>query len=176
MTTLEERQKTWHHKLVGWNHGSIPGRNDLPAALYEMWVSGDFGDDSGLLAVALEQAWTLPEFPTDLVDLDAWAELFGECGFIDNDQVAKIPEPVPTLYRSAAKEFRHGMSWTDNYEKAIWFDNRNLRWGFETVMLKLTPDRFDVLAHFHGEGTRNEDEWVVHPAATYNAEQIEVSE
>ena len=168
----------WKEMLRQWNGGKIlPGRNDLPAALFDMYWSQEFGPDLDLLAVAVEEAWTSPEFPMRLVDEESWLTFFDEVGFLDNDtRLARVPASIPTLYRACAEGYERGMSWTDDYEQALWFYRRNLIFGNTTVMLKLDPPRWYVLAHFHGDGGRDEKEWVVHPDAAEAATTIEVTE
>lgn len=177
MTTLSSLEKQWCEIQREWNGGRIlPGRNDRPAVLFDSYWSQAFGEDLDLLAIAVEDAWTSAEFPARLVDEESWLTFFDEFPFLDNHTIMpNTPATIPTLYRACAEGYENGMAWTDDYEQALWFYRRNLTFGNTTVMLKLNPQRAEVLAHFHGEGGRNENEWIVHPVATEAAEQIEVT-
>lgn len=169
MGLLEQR---WYDMLREWNGGILPGRNDHPAALFDLYWEQQFGDDLDLLALAVEDAWTSAEFPMRNMDTGSWLDFFNELEFLDNSSRTRPPVDVPVLYRAAAAGHERGMSWTDSYEQALWFYRRNVTYGFETVMLKITPHPSDLLAHFHGENSRNENEWVVRPEAADDAERV----
>lgn len=177
MTELTTLDRRWIEMMRDWaDDGLLPGRNDRPAALFDLYWEGEFAGDMDLLAVALEDAWTLAEFPLRLMDADLWEVFFSEFGFLDNSEAQQhVPDEVPVLYRAAAAGHERGMSWTDSYEQALWFYDRNVSYGFETVMLKVRPPRSLVFAHFHGEHGRDENEWVLSTAAADQAERIEVT-
>jgi hypothetical protein len=138
------------------------GRNELPAALFDAYYGGAFGDTvEGLreLGKAVEDAWTGAEFPLLCVPLEIWANWFQSVGVIIDDG-----SPVPTesfqVYRAAARKHKLGLSWTDDLDRAKWFLNRNENvFGFRSGLYTAIAHPEDVLARF--TRARGESEWVL---------------
>ncbi len=144
--------------------GILPGRNELPALLFDLWGEGWFSDAPDALAPAIEDAWTSGEWPLDVADVDEWLVLFEEVGFINNvlgDETAR-PREAKTLYRGATPDMAARMSWTDRLETAQWFADRfGGVLGRKVWTAHVDPSR--LLAHFHDEDNPREWEWVVDP-------------
>ena len=81
---------------------------------------------------------------------------------MDEDELAALddlPETV-SIYRGAAfRSTRWGLSWTTNYDKAVWFGKRGAR-DAKVFVLSGKVKKENVLAHFLG---RSEDEIVALP-------------
>ena len=59
-----------------------------------------------------------------------------------------LPETL-TLYRGVSEgRERLGLSWTDNYDVAVWYQKRFKEWGRDGVVLKAEVKKEDVLAYF----------------------------
>ena len=144
--------------------GILPGRNELPALLFDLWGEGWFSDAPDALAPAIEDAWTSGEWPLDVADVDEWLVLFEEVGVINNvlgDETAR-PREAKTLYRGATPDMAARMSWTDRLETAQWFADRfGGVLGRKVWTAHVDPSR--LLAHFHDEDNPREWEWVVDP-------------
>ncbi len=132
--------------------GILPGRNELPALLFDLWVKGWFSAAPDALAPAIEDAWTSSEFPLNAADADLWLMLFEEAGFINDvvgDETAR-PREAMTLYRGATQVAAARMSWTDRLETARWFADRfGGVLGRKVWTARVEPSR--LLAHFHDE-------------------------
>lgn len=155
----------WDQVMRDSAGGILPGRNDLPRVLLEAAFAGRFDDDIPAFAAAIGDAWQMCEFPLLVLDHDDWAYLFREVGFVENGAPATLPSAIPALYRAAAEGHELGMSWTDDPKSALFFHDRNVKFGFRTVLLKLDPlegsDRSEVLGRCHGKCSRDESEWVI---------------
>jgi len=142
----------------------LPGRNELPALLFDLWGEGWFADNPDALAPAIEDAWSSSELPLNAADADEWLELFEETGFINNtvsDETAR-PREAMTLYRGATPETAARMSWTDRLETAQWFADRfGGVLGRKMWTARVEPSR--LLAHFQDDDDPREWEWVVDP-------------
>lgn len=177
-------RERWDQIKSQWMGGLALDRNTVPSVVLEARINGVFGNvgptdefnraalstpDYDLLAAALSDAWTSAEFPSRVLSNFLWEGLFQEVGFIENEMRADVPAAVPVLYRAtvvdpADDEGRlvAGMSWTDDFDTALWFHRRNELFGFEAVLIGLeNPMPGAVLARFHGEESGNEDEWVL---------------
>lgn len=142
--------------------GVYLGRNELPAVLNDAFCAEKFASNDEL-AVGIEHAWTSCEFPLRALDLYAWCEMFEEVGFLEDNLRKRAPKKLRRLYRAATPDYAEGMSWTDDLEKAQWFDARNRNYfKFESAIYTTIPERWNVLAHF--TIARNEAEWVIDPA------------
>lgn len=155
---------TWERIKRDSAGGRLPGRNELPGLLLASYLGGLFGSDMDALGVAIEDAWTGCEWPSRVLELSEWLDLFDAVGFLDNGIRAERPDTVPVLYRAAVVG-TVGMSWTDSLEQAEWFHARNVRFGFDAAILTLpNVAPVDVLAHFHDPTvSRGEREWVLDP-------------
>lgn len=168
---VEERwldlQRQWH----GRSHP--PGRNDLPAALFDLHSDGVFDGEPDLLAHAVTDAWTSAEWPARNVDSSQWQEWFDETGWIvDGVRVGRLPTLPTALYRAALLVedgdecgTDEGLSWTDSVERARWFHERNKSFaesipGSTAVLLRIDdPSPGSILARF--EEARGESEWTL---------------
>lgn len=150
---------TWMDLLIGWNtrengHDYLPGRNDYPAALMDIWGDGEL-DEPELLAVAVEEAWTMAEYPARYLDPSEWWEPFW-----DARQHLHIPSAPITVYRGVkSPEHAYGMSWSGTKATAEWFANRFGSSGGHVYTIVAKPDQ--ILAHFHAADGRQEDEYVL---------------
>jgi len=145
----------------------LPGRNELPALLFDLWGGWWFADNPDALAPAIEDAWSSSELPLNAAADDEWLELFEEAGFINHtvsDETAR-PREAMTLYRGATPATAARMSWTDRLETAQWFAGRfGGVLGRKVWTAHVEPSR--LLAHFHDDDDDpREWEWVVDPRA-----------
>ena len=59
-----------------------------------------------------------------------------------------LPETL-TLYRGVSEgRERLGLSWTDNYDVAVWYQKRFEEWGRDGIVLKAEVKKKDVLVYF----------------------------
>lgn len=143
-----------------------PDRNDLPRCLADLYEGGEFADDIGLLAVAVEHAWSDAEYPEGyLNDAELWQAMF-----LDARERLSIPTAPVTLYRGVREDFTAArMSWTGTLEVARWFadlyaDVEGATGGLVYVLRDVDPQ--NVLAqitHGRGDDGRSEDEYVLDP-------------
>ena len=138
------------------------GRNDMPYVLFTNLYYMTVED----VAVALEQSWTMAEWPCRLIEPDLWLEAFDLVldeynAYVTDNGVLEswdtLPEKV-TLYRGAFKDDIEGMSWTGSLSVAKWFAHRWALAGKDGVVVTTTVPRSAILAHFTD---RNEDEYVI---------------
>lgn len=136
------------------------GRNDLPAILITYWERLSPADK----VMALEQTWTMVEYPAAHAEPAVWLNLFDDVGYIvdgkvaDRDNDPSLPEIV-TLWRGSAPSRRNGMSWSLDRAQAEWFANRWVETSDERgVLYRIQIPREYVLARF---ATRSENEVVV---------------
>jgi hypothetical protein len=142
------------------------GRNDYPAALANA-VGSLRLTDTAEVAEGLEAAWTMAEWPAQILSQDLWLSLFGvvlDVGeYLHGDTVARtsdLPELL-TLYRGATDVTARGMSWTDDIDQARWFANRLIHTGYpDATVYVIGALNTMVLARFHGRG---ENEYVLDP-------------
>jgi hypothetical protein len=138
----------------------MKGRNDLPAALFDAFF-GETITDLDELALSIEDAWTLAEWPQRLLDQDTWVEMFNHVGYLHNALRAPSQQPSQpiTLYRGSTQELNQNMAWTDDIDQARWFSDRNRGYGFDSYIWTAEVEPFAVLARF--ESARNESEYVI---------------
>jgi len=81
----------------------------------------------------------------------------------DQEALAALPETFK-VYRGVSRaKAAQGLSWTLDYDKAVWFSKRAMRVvdsAGKPVVVEGAVQKSDVLAHFTG---RNEDEIVILP-------------
>lgn len=176
MTEFTPLEREWMD-LCGWP--MMPGRNALPGLVYDLYEEGTFDGRDDLLAWALYEAFSSAEFPCRQVDVQDWERWFEQSGFTINGLKADRPSTIPTLYRASMnEEFGdpvHGLSWTDDLEKAKWFHARNQRLFVgegQAYLLAVEPEPWMLLAQINGESNRNEAEWVLSSEAYESARMI----
>ena len=85
----------------------------------------------------------------------------------DYEYFLNLPDEI-TVYRGVGKNRNpKGLSWTDDYNKAVWFANR---WNNKGYILKGKIKKENVLAYFN---TRDEKELVCYIDNIYDLETIE---
>jgi len=154
--------------MVGTTYG---GRNALPGILWDHFTEGAFTIDqkddgspvfdTELLASAVQDAWSMAEYPQQHLEDWEWQALFLAAW----EHLSHPEEPI-TLYRGVRdKAFAGRMSWTSSLEMARWFAARYDEGdGF---VCKLTVEPYQVLARII-EGRDGEDEYVLDPEAIYD--------
>ena len=133
------------------------GRNHRPAALWYAYEAGALTDPIEI-AKGLEDAWTGAEWPERFLDRESWVEMFESVGFVEDDHVGRRPKQSVTLYRAAVEDDRGGLAWTDDFDRAVWFHERNLSFGFDSKIWTVDVEPWSLLAHFRD--SRNEAEWL----------------
>lgn len=158
------------------------GRNDYPAILARaMFLDGD--DEIDDLPVAVEEAWTMPEWPARALDTDLWLAIFDEARGGDDGAYLlehtirphdELPNPL-VVYRAAAEGHEHGMSWTTSFDRAHWFATRLGALRPHSIW-RLEAPRHLVLARYHD--SRGEHEVVIDPTDldAYGPEKVEPAE
>jgi hypothetical protein len=88
----------------------------------------------------------------------------------ERETLAAFPDRVK-IYRGTRKGRRHGMSWTQDRDKAIWFANRLLRKHERPMLLSAKVPKTDILAYLDDR----EIEIVIFPETikTYHRQLIE---
>lgn len=137
------------------------GRDDGPVLLHDLHFAGAISIAENPGAVA--SAWTMAEFPSNLLPLDTWVELFEEAGYTADGEPAPRPQEPVTVYRGCHPERRFGMSWTTDLERARWFADRDLGRGTGAVYEATVAPGW-LLAFIH-KNHRGEAEFVVDPVA-----------
>jgi len=124
----------------------------------------------------LKQIWLLTEFPNadKNVSVNESLELFknADKNLIMTSQerlkLKTLPDEV-TIYRGTHKKSNSkALSWTDDYDRALWFAKRFDEYGY---VLKATIHKDDIIAFFN---ERNESELIIDFNKIYNlkAEKI----
>lgn len=111
----------------------------------------------------LKQIWLSTEFPnTDKnVSVDKMLKLFkkADINSLMDDKEKNIFDNLPSqvkIYRGTYKEDNYNaLSWTTDYDKALWFATR---FGEEGYVLEAMIDKTDIIAFFND---RNENEVIV---------------
>lgn len=146
------------------------GRVDAPATLFDLWTCTDeiAAADAPYLAC---YAWSVAEYPSDALNLDAWGSLFGGVPYGEDGRrtLTRDGEPIPVpdrrvrLYRGAPADKRAGMSWTTSPAVAASFAGDGMRgrpagvvWTVEAAPWRLLANIVDMRP--------GEDEWVLDPA------------
>ena len=121
--------------------------------------------DSETPGVNLQFWSTIFEYPDarrmmTISEYKKWARLHGK--------------PV-TIYRGSHPNYIHGLSWTTDRDKAIWFAERAIgRFGAKRPVLGVrvvdSPEK-DIVALLHG---RNENEVLIHPRLLKQKKDVEV--
>ncbi len=131
------------------------GRNDLPMAMIENWWSMPRSEQ----ARAIADAWTMAEWPSQIMDTNLWDMLFSIVTdghyIVGDDGELILRDTLPatmTLYRGAFDDFVFGMSWTTNLEKADWFAHRLEHGSHRGRVYETTASRDDVFAKFDRRG------------------------
>ncbi|TRW77568.1 hypothetical protein FK535_26545 [Mycolicibacterium sp. 018/SC-01/001] len=148
------------------------GRNKLPDILWECYTRGAFtvGEldggpvfDTELLACAVQDAWSMAEYPERFLDFWYWQELF-----LAAEEHLSYPQSRLTVYRGVREEaYRVGMSWTTSLEVARWFAARYSNGSGFVYKLEVEPCQ--VLAQMT-EGRDCEEEVVLDPECIYEDE------
>lgn len=142
------------------------GRNDLPEALARAALIDRVMTDPAEISAALEDAWTMPEWPLSQLQAEIWLTLFSavlnEGDYLHGGTVrptSDLPE-VTTLWRGAIPEHKYGMSWTDDRDQAWWFATR---FGKSRPARLYTIEATPVMVLARFESRRGEHEWVLDP-------------
>lgn len=137
------------------------GRNDLPYILAMAVLGHGTLTDLKEIAIGIQNAWTLAEWPEQAIDRDIWLTLFQTSGFLFNELSITPPSHPINLYRGAVPKYRIGMSWTDDLERAEWFAHRfdGMRGTISGRVYTVTAPHEAILAHF--TEARGENEWVL---------------
>lgn len=134
------------------------GRTHAPWVLGELHCYGLLGDDVATALVGL--AWSIAEYPEDVLGRDLWLELFDIAGFTIDGKAAPRPSQSLTLYRGAPPERRARMAWTTSVDLAQRFATEGLR-GRETGELwTAAVEPWRLLTVDNG---RTEHEHVINP-------------
>lgn len=141
------------------------GRNDLPGLLVTAVGTGVLSDPAEL-RIALENTWTLCEWPGLAATKDLWLTLFGmavEPGtYLEETQLQPIATLPTTLqvYRAAAPGHEDGLSWTTSFDRAHWFATRLGAISQQPHRIyEMDAPRDWVLASFHE--SRQEYEYII---------------
>jgi hypothetical protein len=145
------------------------GRNDGPALLYDLYAAGSLSiyEHPGVVA----EAWSMAEFPTNLLPAEEWVELFEEAGYTEDEKPAPRPRQAVTVYRGCSTDRRHGMSWTTDIERARWFADRDLGHGTGLIYVFNAPPE-SLLAFIH-DSSRGEAEYVINPESMNDANVVQ---
>lgn len=170
--TAERLGAEWRALAWRTNGGAVPpGRNDLPAALFDAYYLGHaFADRPDLLGYAAADAYGLAEWPCQNVDAHVWRTWFEEAGYTENGLRTERPARVPTLWRAYvltdSGNPMPGLSWTEERGRAEVYHRRNLRYGWPSVLARLDDAHpAEVLARGHEEA-----EWMLTPESGSRAE------
>lgn len=141
------------------------GRNDLPGLLVSAVGTGALTDPDEL-RVALENTWTLCEWPGLAATTDLWLTLFDvavEPGtYLQETQLQPIEALPATLqvYRASAPGHEDGLSWTTSFDRAHWFATRlGALSQLPHRIHEMDAPREWVLASFHE--SRQEFEFII---------------
>ena len=154
---------TWR-ECITYPDGYRIGRNMLPEALWDAYAAGVLTSPEEI-GHGLVDAWASCEFPGLAIPSAQWLTLFNHAGFVDDLGPAEV-EPLPlTLYRAAPAEHRFGMSWTSSPTVALFFAERNERWGFyedeHAVAVEAKPAANPDWRPLAKLDSREEHEWVM---------------
>ncbi|QCV87054.1 hypothetical protein FEZ32_00540 [Acidipropionibacterium jensenii] len=157
MTATADTQTLWG-QIQRSRHGYPCGRNELPRLLF-----GHFQElmQAGELRAALEDTWSLCEWPGRAADTTSWLALWGLAG------ADHTPVTGP-IWRAAAEVYADGLSWTTDRNIAVRFHDRNLK-RFPTMPGRCGlwridhPESSHVLAVLDDASHRNEHEIVYSP-------------
>lgn len=151
-----------------WNGTPYPpGRNDLPACLYDLWIAADGQFGSDFFAHAVPDAWTSAEIPGHALDREDWLWLWADAGYsydgVDAPRRRRI-RPV-RLYRVALLSETEGddmgLSWTPSIQFARQFRTlRDSRFGKEhhIVSALVAPQQIVAEITRAWDGGRSEPE------------------
>jgi hypothetical protein len=150
--------------------GPVFSRHDMPDMLRAIYFESPEPLDGKRLGRLIDEAWTSDDHPTWSLDIPTWWEMFMAAGFVTDCRRLRRPRKARTLWRGCQPGFERGMSWTDNYDQAVWFARwREASLGPGVIVSAVVPADM-VLARFvHG---RKEAEWVLDP---YELENLEIS-
>lgn len=107
---------------VFWDDGM--DRNEMPEALIRQWRNGVVNTEQ--LRYLLGDAWTMPEFPLSAAPMNVWLEMFRAPGFVSDCRHEGPPNAPVQLYRGAMVGWERAMSWTTDFDRALWFVQRNV--------------------------------------------------
>jgi hypothetical protein len=128
-------------------------------------------------AVLLAKTWVESENPNQDANVDSlmaisWFKIADKNFMMSEDELNvfnNLPENL-TIYRGVGVgRKKMGLSWTENYIKAVWFAGRFNRDGKQGYVLKAEINKNGILAYFN---SRNEDELVVDTMYLKNIETI----
>lgn len=123
----------------------------------------------------LKECWIMEDNPNqdENVPIKMAIELFRrakkDCIMTKKEQeyYDNLPETL-TLYRGVSEgRKRLGLSWTDNYDVAVWYQKRFEEWGRDGIVLKAKVKKEDVLAYFE-----HDNELLVDVTQIRNIEEI----
>src|SRR5262249_22437546 len=121
----------------------------------------------------VSDVWTSAEFPVQYIGVRRWREMFNAAGFV-SDTGLPAPEKPLTVWRGAANGRGRGMSWTRDYDKAVWFASREALWGeHNPAVYEATVPPRAVLAMFMDPEGRKESEVVVNPFVRWPLKPVE---
>lgn len=151
--------------MTGWHDLSArAGRNDLPVILYKAIASGTLYHPSEI-ARGVSDAWTACEWPLRIADAEVWQWMFmralDQTEYLLEGRIRPARElpATTTLWRGAEEDYRCGMSWTDDRDRAVWFATRFPHRDARLYRIEATPNM--VLARY--DLARGEREWVLDP-------------
>lgn len=136
------------------------GRNAGPEMLVEWLDDGRLPFDD--LHRVITDVWSMAEWPASALGIDVWVELFSVCGFVSDDGQPRPTEAV-VAYRGATLKHASGMSWTIDFDRAVWFAQRARNAGLEAFVFRREIPPAAILAICGMERGRNEREVVVDP-------------
>jgi len=154
------------------------GRNDMPGILAEAILSESLSHVE--LAKGIASTWVLCEWPARAIEIHVWEYIFTMvCDggyYLNDDGDVKSHEDLPEeliLYRGCLPEFKEGMSWTTDKERAVWFAHRLDHGNNIGHLYTCTIPPHIVLAKFDGRG---ENEIVIEVSQLFEDDIEEIDE
>lgn len=134
------------------------GRNNEPALLFDLYYAGLLTAEAATRCVA--SAWSIAEYPQDLIPDDTWRALFDLAGYTVEGQPAERPTEPLRLYRGSPEQFRDRWSWTDDRDSAERFATGGLRARLPGTIWTAQVEPWRLFCHIH-EHSRGESEYVL---------------
>jgi hypothetical protein len=144
------------------------GRNNMPDLLYTLNERRLLTKPAARRCATL--AWSSCEHPDAACmgdiewpeTVEWWEQLFWWVGYTIDGYKSDPPSQPLKLFRGACRQFRDGMSWTDQIETARWFADRTTRLHPGSPGAVWTSTfRPDQLLAYVNESSRGESEYVV---------------
>ena len=159
--TCDDFFEYWYStNLVGIEGISLGTHSrDLPCAMNEV-IRAECLTPEGCRQLVIK-AWVHPEFPEVNLTREDWLMAFSRVGYVNDSEEGELapPEESIQLWRGAIAERKHGMAWTSDKQRALWFAKRfngTSETNAELWTAEVAAER--VLARFMGRG---ESEYVV---------------